>query len=77
MLIDCDTCRVRGAGCGGCLVTALLDDEAPGVDLGPGELRAIEVFARAGFDVEVLPSVEVLPDVEVRPAPRPRRRRAA
>ncbi|MFI7437496.1 hypothetical protein [Micromonospora haikouensis] len=76
MLIDCDTCRVRGAGCGGCLVTALLDDEAPGVDLGPGELRAIEVFARAGFDVEVLPSVEV-PDVEVRPAPRPRRRRAA
>ncbi|MFF3857364.1 hypothetical protein [Micromonospora sp. NPDC002575] len=75
MLIDCDRCRVRGAGCGGCLVTALLDVAAPEADLGPAELRAIEVFARAGFDVEVLPGGEVLPDVEVLPAPRPRRRR--
>ncbi|WP_431976821.1 hypothetical protein [Micromonospora haikouensis] len=84
MLIDCDSCRVRGAGCGGCLVTALLDDEAPGVDLGPGELRAIEVFARAGFDVEVLPAAGASPAADAatppprvpRPSP-PSRRRAA
>ncbi|MFC3500513.1 hypothetical protein ACFOOK_05965 [Micromonospora krabiensis] len=65
MLIDCDRCAVRGAGCSGCLVTALLDDRSPGSDLGPAEHRAIEVFARAGFDVEVLPAPR-------RPADRPR-----
>ncbi|MET7834557.1 hypothetical protein GA0070622_2229 [Micromonospora sediminicola] len=64
MLIDCDTCGIRGAGCSGCLVTALLDPDSPAADLGPAEHRAIEVFARAGFDVQVLPSA---------PAPAPRR----
>ncbi|MDG4799544.1 hypothetical protein [Micromonospora sp. WMMD980] len=54
MLIDCDGCGIRGAGCSGCLVTALLDPDSPAADLGPAEHRAIEVFARAGFDVEVL-----------------------
>ncbi|MCZ7436275.1 hypothetical protein O7598_07720 [Micromonospora sp. WMMC241] len=54
MLIDCDGCGIRGAGCSGCLVTALLDPDSPTADLGPAEHRAIEVFARAGFDVEVL-----------------------
>ncbi|MBC9004098.1 hypothetical protein ABZ399_02165 [Micromonospora aurantiaca] len=66
MLIDCDTCGNRGAGCSGCLVTALFDSGP--ADLGPAEHRAIEVFARAGFDVEVLPS----PPAETR-APAPRR----
>ncbi|MGR6321197.1 hypothetical protein Q2K19_19775 [Micromonospora soli] len=56
MLIDCDTCGIRGAGCSGCLVTALLDPGAPAADLGPAEHRAIEVFARAGFEVAVLPA---------------------
>ncbi|WP_236648171.1 hypothetical protein [Micromonospora sicca] len=55
MLIDCDRCGIRGAGCSGCLVTALLDTGAPAADLGAAEHRAIEVFARAGFEVEVLP----------------------
>ncbi|MFJ6196288.1 hypothetical protein [Micromonospora sp. NPDC092111] len=54
MLIDCDGCRARGPGCDGCLVTALLDDDSPAADLGAAEHRAIEVFARAGFQVEVL-----------------------
>ncbi|MFC8847662.1 MULTISPECIES: hypothetical protein [unclassified Micromonospora] len=70
MLIDCDRCRVRGAGCGDCLVTALLDADAPEGGLGPAELRAIEVFARAGFDVEVLPSAGAVPAADV-PARRP------
>ncbi len=34
MLIDCDTCGNRGAGCSGCLVTALLDSDP--ADLRPG-----------------------------------------
>ncbi|WP_036372613.1 hypothetical protein [Micromonospora sp. ATCC 39149] len=83
MLIDCDRCRVRGAGCGGCLVTALLDTEAPEGGLGPAELRAIEVFARAGFDVEVLTAAEAAPGGDApeaparMPRPRPTRRRRA
>ncbi|MCW3814294.1 hypothetical protein ONA91_07465 [Micromonospora sp. DR5-3] len=56
MLIDCDSCRIRGASCAGCLVTALLDADPAGAALGAAEWRAIEVFARAGFDVEVLPA---------------------
>lgn len=71
MLIDCDRCGIRGAGCSGCLVTALLDTGAPGTDLGAAEHQAIEVFARAGFEVEVLPPPSVPP------ARRPGRRRVA
>ncbi|WP_405116820.1 hypothetical protein OG559_20300 [Micromonospora sp. NBC_01405] len=72
MLIDCDRCAIRGAGCSGCLVTALFDD-GPGGELGAAEQRAIEVFARAGFDVEVLP-----PAAPTRaPRSRPARRRVA
>ncbi|NBE83823.1 hypothetical protein [Micromonospora rubida] len=73
MLIDCDRCAIRGAGCSGCLVTALFDADGPGGELGAAEQRAIEVFARAGFDVEVLP-----PAVPARaPRARPARRRVA
>ncbi|RKN50849.1 hypothetical protein [Micromonospora endolithica] len=64
MLIDCDRCGIRGDGCSGCLVTALFDADSATAGLGDAEARAIEVFARAGFDVEVLP------------APRPPARRA-
>jgi hypothetical protein len=61
MLIDCDTCGIRGAGCSGCLVTALLDTGSPAAALGPAEHRALEVFARAGFEVEVLPPAPTRP----------------
>ncbi|MGV9979655.1 hypothetical protein ACWDUH_18450 [Micromonospora wenchangensis] len=67
MLIDCDGCRVRGAGCAGCLVTALLDTDSPAAGLGVAEHRAIEVLTRAGFEVEVLAH-------ETRPARSTRRR---
>ncbi|GAA4578083.1 hypothetical protein GCM10023176_53280 [Micromonospora coerulea] len=73
MLIDCDRCGIRGAGCSGCLVTALLDTGAPAADLGAAEHRAIEVFARVGFEVEVLPP-PVAPAVPARPRPARRRR---
>ncbi|SCL37683.1 hypothetical protein GA0070624_5956 [Micromonospora rhizosphaerae] len=71
MLIDCDRCGIRGAGCSGCLVTALLDTGSPAAGLDAAEHRAIEVFARAGFEVEVLPPA---PPVGPRSA---RRRHAA
>ncbi|MGI5214003.1 hypothetical protein [Plantactinospora sp. CA-290183] len=54
MLIDCDSCAVRGAACSGCLVSALLDRSPAEAGLTADEHRAIEVFTRAGFDVEVL-----------------------
>ncbi|GIF68163.1 hypothetical protein Ais01nite_61980 [Asanoa ishikariensis] len=68
MLIDCSTCAVRGAACRGCLVTALLDAPAEIEDLDASDLRAIEVFARAGFEVEVV-SAPPAPLRMVRPRP--------
>lgn len=74
MLIDCDTCAVRGAAvaCSGCLVSALLDQPEERAGLTSVEQRAIEVFARAGFDVEVIEAPAAAP---VRLAARSRRRR--
>ncbi|MEV4812896.1 hypothetical protein [Micromonospora avicenniae] len=71
MLIDCERCPIRGAGCSGCLVTALLDESSPAADLGPAEHRAIEMFVRAGFAVEVLPAPR---PPAARPRPLRRRR---
>nr|MDT0662163.1 hypothetical protein [Micromonospora sp. DSM 115978] len=72
MLIDCETCTARGtaAACDGCLV-ALLDRPHRPTGLTAAEQRAIEVFARAGFDVEV---IEEPPAAPVRLASRRRRR---
>jgi hypothetical protein len=58
MLIDCDTCRVRGPACGDCVVTvllgappALLERAEPGavLDLDPAEQAAIAVLAGSGL----------------------------
>ncbi|WP_425412526.1 hypothetical protein [Micromonospora mirobrigensis] len=65
MLIDCDGCGIRGRGCSDCLVTALLDVDSPAARLGSAERRAVETFALAGFEVEVL-------ETETRPAGRRR-----
>lgn len=54
MLIDCDTCAVRGAACRGCVMTTLLGLPEHVEWLDAAEARVIEVFTRAGFDVEVL-----------------------
>ncbi|MFC4021233.1 hypothetical protein ACFOW4_25270 [Micromonospora sp. GCM10011542] len=67
MLIDCEGCPHRGEGCSGCLVAALFDETSPAAGLDAAEVQAIEVFARAGFEVEVLAP----------PAPAQSRRRAA
>jgi hypothetical protein len=61
MLIDCDTCKVRGHACGGCVINLLFGQAAPAVgadpDVGSGdeaERRALQVLAAAGFEVTVL-----------------------
>lgn len=72
MLIDCDNCAVRGAACAGCLVSALLDTPPDTGRRTAKERRAIEAFARAGFDVAVLAEPAAAP-LRLVPAARPRR----
>jgi hypothetical protein len=50
VLIDCDTCAVRGAACGDCVVTVLLgegDDAGTAPGSGPTELDERERIALA------------------------------
>jgi hypothetical protein len=54
MIIDCGRCAERADECHGCLVSALLDTPDGISDLTPNELRAIETFELAGFDVELI-----------------------
>jgi hypothetical protein len=51
MLIDCDSCTVRGAACGDCVVTVLLGSPPAGVELelDPVEQAAINTLAEHGL----------------------------
>jgi hypothetical protein len=49
MLIDCERCPVRGAGCGDCVVSVLLDRPPEPIDLDPAERLALRRLARAGL----------------------------
>ncbi len=53
MLIDCDTCTVRGDACSDCLVSVLLAAPSPpglvGVELDGAEQHAIAVLAGSGL----------------------------
>ena len=56
MLVDCDSCPVRGQHCAGCVVSTLFG-EAPALPEGDhAHRRALEVLAGAGFEVTVLAS---------------------
>jgi hypothetical protein len=68
MIIDCGRCAERADECKGCLVGALLDTPDGIRDLMPSELRAIETFELAGFDVLLLETPA--PAVPVRMFPR-------
>lgn len=48
MLIDCDTCSVRGDGCSDCVVTVLLGMPAV-LELDDDETRAIDALAGQGL----------------------------
>ncbi len=49
MIIDCDSCEVRGLACGDCVVTALLGAPPSGVELDEGECAALEALAGSGL----------------------------
>jgi hypothetical protein len=49
MLIDCDSCKVRGIGCGDCVVSVILGGPPEGVDLDETERAALRVLADAGM----------------------------
>jgi hypothetical protein len=70
MIVDCAGCARQTDECKGCLVGALLATPDGIGDLTPNELRAIEVFELAGFDVELLETPE--PPVVVPMLPRRR-----
>lgn len=70
MIIDCGRCAGSSGECRGCLVSALIDTPDGIADLMPAELRAIEAFEMAGFDVELLETPE--PPVVVPMFPRQR-----
>jgi hypothetical protein len=54
MIIDCGRCAGRADACRDCVVGTLLHTPDGIADLTPAELRAIETFELAGFEVELL-----------------------
>jgi hypothetical protein len=69
MVIDCDTCAVRGPACGDCVVTVLLGSRpdrlpGPGAELDPAEQAAIAVLATSGL----VPPLRLVPVDEPTPA---------
>jgi hypothetical protein len=49
LTIDCDTCAVRGRGCGDCVVTVLLGCAPEGVVISDDEQSALAVLADSGL----------------------------
>jgi glyoxylase-like metal-dependent hydrolase (beta-lactamase superfamily II) len=49
VLIDCDSCTVRGLACGDCVVTVLLGVPPVGVELDDAEQAAISALADQGL----------------------------
>lgn len=49
MLIDCDTCVVRGPACGDCVMSVMLGAPPTGVNLDETERRALDALAGAGM----------------------------
>lgn len=48
VIIDCDSCVVRGLACGDCVVSVLLG-APPNIELDVSEQRAIDALGRAGI----------------------------
>ncbi|WP_433209053.1 hypothetical protein ACQP00_44440 [Dactylosporangium sp. CS-047395] len=75
MLVDCESCTVRGDACTSCVVTLLLDTPPAFHQLGAEEVAAIEVFELARFEVTVLEPTHFENTIPLAPVPSPRRRR--
>lgn len=61
MLVDCDTCEVRGPACADCVITVLLGPP-PELQLDAEERAALDVLAGSGL---VPPLRLVAPEVSV------------
>jgi hypothetical protein len=59
MLIDCDTCAVRGHGCADCVMTVLLGAPPAGVELDATDQAAIGALAEHGL----VPPLRLVPPV--------------
>jgi hypothetical protein len=59
VLIDCDSCQVRGAACTDCVVTVLLHRPPSGVLLDSAEQEAIGALADSGL----VPPLRLVPRV--------------
>ncbi len=60
MIIDCDTCRVRGPACGDCVVTVMLGLPGTRHSLDVAEQRAIGVLAASGL----VPPLRLVPGAD-------------
>lgn len=49
MIIDCDTCEVRGLACGDCVVSVLLGAPPSGVEIDESERAALDALAGSGL----------------------------
>jgi hypothetical protein len=49
MIVDCDTCPVRGTHCGDCVVTVLMSPASAGLPLDPLEQKAVATLVEAGL----------------------------
>jgi hypothetical protein len=49
VLIDCDSCTMRGLACGDCVMTVLLGAPPDGVELDAAEQAAISALAEHGL----------------------------
>ena len=58
MLIDCDTCKVRGIVCGDCVITVLLGSPPAGVQLDEEDAAALAILAEGGL----VPPLRLEPD---------------
>jgi hypothetical protein len=59
MLIDCDTCSIRGIGCRDCVITVILNNPVQPVDLDEAEQEAVDSLAAAGL----VPPLRLMPDL--------------
>jgi hypothetical protein len=75
MIIDCDSCEVRGPACGDCVVSVLLGTPpaAGGIDLDGAEQAAIAVLAGSGL----VPPLRLVPGDPFTDSEQVRRRRTA
>ena len=53
MIIDCDSCTVRGKACSECVVSVVLGVPPEGIELDDTERRALEALAAGGMVPEL------------------------